>query len=43
MNAEWEFLQHLHDVKYRNTKVWLDENYEVLGNRSTLDVESVYL
>jgi NTE family protein len=42
MNAEWAFLEHLHDVGYRAATVWLDDNYEALGNRSTLDVENVY-
>jgi NTE family protein len=43
VNSEWAFLEHLHDVGYRITESWLDENFENLGNRSTLDVESVYL
>lgn len=42
LNAEWAFLKHLHDVGYRTAQVWLDENYDALGNRSTLDIESVY-
>jgi len=43
MNAEWDFLQHLHDVGYRATETWLDQNYDQLGSRSTLDVKSVYM
>ena len=43
LNSEWEFLQHLHDVGYRTTSTWLDQNYDDLGKRSTLDYESVYL
>lgn len=43
VNAEWAFLKHLHDVGYRTASAWLDENYEALGKRSTLDVDSVYL
>jgi NTE family protein len=43
LNTEWEFLQHLHDVGYRTTSTWLDQNYDDLGKRSTLDYESVYL
>lgn len=43
VNTEWAFLKHLHDVGYRSTSNWLDENFEALGERSTLDIESVYL
>ena len=43
VNTEWAFLEHLHDVGYRTTGAWLEENYEHIGNRSTLDIDSVYL
>lgn len=43
VNAEWVFLEHLHDVGYRTTSVWLENNYRNLGKRSTLDIDSVYL
>jgi NTE family protein len=43
LNTEWAFLKHLHDVGYRTTSDWLDEYYDDLGNRSSLDIESVYL
>jgi NTE family protein len=42
LNAEWAFLKHLHDVGYRTANVWVEENYERLGNRSTLDIDTVY-
>jgi NTE family protein len=42
VNGEWAFLKHLHDVGYRTTSAWLDENYHALGKRSTLDIDSVY-
>ncbi len=42
LNAEWAFLQHLHDVGYRTTTSWLDDNYQALGKRSTLDLEEAY-
>jgi NTE family protein len=42
MNGEWAFLRHLHDVGYTTTSDWLGQNFEALGNRSTLDVENVY-
>jgi NTE family protein len=43
LNAEWAFLKHLHDVGYRTTQTWMNTNVEALGNRSTLDIEAVYL
>ena len=43
LNTEWAFLKHLHDIGYRTTSNWLDENFDDLGKRSTLDVEAVYL
>ncbi|MFZ2088948.1 MAG: patatin-like phospholipase family protein [Desulfobaccales bacterium] len=42
-NTEWAFFMHLHDIGYRTTSDWLDQNYDDLGKRSTLDYESVYL
>ncbi len=41
LNAEWAFLKHLHDVGYRSASTWLDECYEALGTRSTLDFEKI--
>jgi NTE family protein len=43
LNAEWAFLKHLHDVGWRAAENWLDQNYEAIGSRSTLDFDSVYL
>ena len=43
VNTEWAFLEHLHDVGYRTTSVWLENNYRNLGKRSTIDIDSVYL
>jgi NTE family protein len=42
-NTEWEFLTHLHDMGHQAASNWLDQNYDDLGKRSTLDYESVYL
>jgi NTE family protein len=42
LNAEWAFLKHLHDVGYRAASTWLDDNYEALGQRSTLNIDKVY-
>ncbi len=43
LNTEWAFLTHLHDIGYRAASTWLDDCYDDLGKRSTLDIESVYL
>jgi NTE family protein len=43
LNTEWEFLTHLHDIGYRTASNWLDEYYDDIGKRSTLDIEAVYL
>jgi len=42
LNSEWSFLCHLRDEGRRTAEEWLAEHFEELGNRSTLDVESVY-
>jgi NTE family protein len=42
LNAEWPFLCYLRDEGRRTAESWLDEHFEALGSRSTLDVESVY-
>ncbi|WP_290789341.1 patatin-like phospholipase family protein [Halomonas sp.] len=42
LNSEWPFLCHLRDEGRRTAEEWLAENFETLGQRSTLDVESVY-
>lgn len=41
-NAEWSFLCHLRDQGRRAAAAWLAENFDALGNHSTLDAESVY-
>ncbi len=35
MNAEWAFLQHLHDIGWRTADRWLAENYHDIGVQST--------
>ncbi|MGO2132534.1 MAG: patatin-like phospholipase family protein [Halomonas sp.] len=38
MNSEWEFLVYLRDIGRESAKTFLDENYESLGVKSTLDL-----
>ena len=42
INAEWAFLQHLHDIGRRSAESWLDENFEHLGQRSTVDARAMF-
>lgn len=42
LNAEWEFLQYLHDVGYRTADAWLAENFDRIGMESTLDTRAMY-
>ncbi len=42
LNAEWEFLKHLHDVGYNTAEAWLNENFDALGSRTTVDIDTVY-
>lgn len=41
LNAEWDFLVHLHDVGQRVADEWLDTNFEAIGQRSTLDLHAL--
>ncbi len=43
MNAEWPFLCHLFDQGRAAAELWLNEHFEALGERSTLDIDAVYL
>lgn len=42
MNAEWSFLTHLFDLGRTSAERWLEENFDALGERSTLDIDTVY-
>ena len=37
LNAEWDFLVHLHDIGWRTTEAWLEQNFDRLGRESTFD------
>jgi NTE family protein len=41
LNAEWDFLVHLHDVGQQVADEWLDMNFEAIGRRSTLDLQAL--
>lgn len=42
MNAEWRFLQHLHDIGRETASRWLDEHFEAIGSRSTVDLRDMF-
>lgn len=35
LNAEWAFLQHLHDIGWRTAEQWLEKHFDDLGVRTT--------
>ncbi|WP_295606547.1 patatin-like phospholipase family protein [uncultured Lamprocystis sp.] len=41
MNAEWAFLEHLHDIGRRAADCWISEHWEDLGVRSTYPLDHV--
>ncbi len=43
LNADWGFLQHLHDIGYQAMEDWLAEHKDSLGKHSTIPIEEVYL
>ncbi len=43
LNAEWAFLQRLKERGREAAERWLKENLEAVGDRSTLDIDDVYL
>jgi NTE family protein len=38
VNAEWAFLANLRDLGRSAASDWLEENYDAVGNRATLDL-----
>ncbi|MCW2306716.1 patatin-like phospholipase family protein [Rhodobium gokarnense] len=38
VNAEWAFLKHLRDIGRRMAGDWLDENFDAIGERGTIDL-----
>ena len=42
LNAEWAFLQHLFGIGRAAADDWLDEHYDSLGRRSTVDLRAMF-
>ncbi|NWG90991.1 MAG: patatin-like phospholipase family protein [Parvularculaceae bacterium] len=43
LNSDWEFLTHLRDVGRVSAAKWIEENYDDIGTRSTVDIAAKYL
>ncbi|RMH49634.1 MAG: patatin-like phospholipase family protein [Alphaproteobacteria bacterium] len=41
LNAEWAFLQHLHDLGHAAAGAWLDRHADDLGRRSTVNLRAL--
>ncbi len=41
LNAEWPFLTHLRDLGRAATAAWIDQNFDALGKRSTIDAAAI--
>lgn len=42
LNAEWGFLQMLHDAGRESALQWLEENFSSLGRRSSVDLRAMF-
>jgi len=42
LNADWDFLMHLHDLGRARAEEWLDVNFERIGIESTVDLQRKY-
>ena len=43
LNADWDFLMHLHDIGRERADRWLKSNLGMIGIKSTVDVRGKYL
>ena len=42
LNAEWQFLEHLHDIGRRAAESWLDQNFDQIGQQSTFNLTEFF-
>lgn len=42
INAEWDFLEHLHDLGRETALQWIDEHFSDIGKRSTVDLREMF-
>jgi NTE family protein len=43
LNADWDFLIHLHDIGRNRAEQWLDAHLDTVGIESTVDIRAKYL
>jgi NTE family protein len=43
LNAEWEFLTHLHAIGRERAEAWIEANFAALNVASTIDIRGTYL
>jgi NTE family protein len=43
LNADWEFLTHLHDIGRRRAEAWLEASFDRLGVEGTVDLRARYV
>ena len=43
LNADWEFLLHLHEIGRARAEPWLAGDFDGVGVRSTVDIRQKYL
>ena len=43
MNGTWKFLTHLFDIGRERADKWLEENYDSIGVKGTVDLQARYL
>jgi NTE family protein len=43
LNADWNFLKHLHAAGRQYAHAWIEESFDRLGVESTVDVRAQYL
>ncbi len=42
-DTSWPFMKYLHNLGYTETKDWLSQNFDAIGNKTTVDIEEDYL
>ena len=42
LNAEWQFLEHLHNIGRRAAEAWLAQNFKQIGQQSTFDLTEFF-
>jgi NTE family protein len=43
LNADWEFLMHMHEIGRDRAGAWLETTFDKLGVESSVDIRAKYL